>query len=87
MRFIVVLVIFSVIACTSCNVIKEPVDLFDELDFDEAEFESVIAYGPVIKCSECYKKCKETRKDPFISVCYNKKKCYCYGRRKPEASD
>jgi len=82
MRFIVVLVLFSVIAYSSCYEVIETEELeeFDPTELIEDQLEEITFLGDKLK-PKCYKKycayrCRQFMKPPYTAVCKNNK-CRC----------
>jgi len=82
MRFIVVLVLFSVIAYTSCYEFIETEELeeFDPTELIEDQLEEITFLGdhPIRKCNirACTRKCQRLMKPPYRAACRNDK-CRC----------
>lgn len=81
MRFIVILVIFSVIAYSSCYEVAEadPLEEFGE-EFSEDQIEEItfVEDLPTRKCNirSCIRKCQSIMKPPYRAACRNDK-CRC----------
>ncbi|CAG9807098.1 unnamed protein product [Chironomus riparius] len=81
MRFMVVLVIFSVIAYSSCyeDAEADPLEEFDPAEISEEELEEITFLGDKLrKCVEkyCAYRCRMFMKPPYAAVCENSK-CRC----------
>ena len=82
MRFIVVLVLFSVIAYSSCyeTVEVDELEEFDPTELIEDQLEEITFLGDKLKpkCVEkyCARRCRWFMKPPYTAVCENNK-CKC----------